>query len=71
MAAMFGAMAWHARRRVAADTERARVSEENARLLAAQRRFLQDASHQLRTPITIALGHAELLAGELAGQEQT
>lgn len=70
MAAMFGAMAWHTRRRVAADTERARVSEENARLLAAQRRFLQDASHQLRTPITIALGHAELLAGELAGQEK-
>jgi signal transduction histidine kinase len=70
MAAMFGAMAWHARRRVAADSERARVGEENARLLAAQRRFLQDASHQLRTPITIALGHAELLAGELAGQEK-
>ena len=70
LAAMFWAMVWHARRRLAADTERARVSEQNARLLAAQRRFLQDASHQLRTPITIALGHAELLAGELAGQEK-
>ncbi len=70
MAAMFWAMVWHARRRLAADTERARVSDENARLLATQRRFLQDASHQLRTPITIALGHAELLARELTGQEQ-
>jgi signal transduction histidine kinase len=69
MAVMFWAMAWHARRRLAADTERARVSEENGRLLATQRRFLQDASHQLRTPITIALGHAELLARELAGQK--
>jgi signal transduction histidine kinase len=67
MAAMFWAMVWHARRRLAAEEERARVSVENARLLATQRRFLQDASHQLRTPITIALGHAELLAGELAG----
>jgi signal transduction histidine kinase len=67
MAAMFWLMVWHAQRRLAADSERARVSGENARLLATQRRFLQDSSHQLRTPITIALGHAELLAGELDG----
>ncbi len=65
MAAMFWIMVWHARRRLDADQERDRVSDENARLLATQRRFLQDASHQLRTPITIALGHAELLAREL------
>jgi signal transduction histidine kinase len=70
MAAMFWLMVWHAQRRLAADTERDLVSDENARLLATQRRFLQDASHQLRTPITIALGHAELLAGELAGQPE-
>ena len=69
MAAMFGVMMWHAHRTFAADTERARVSEENARLLAAQRRFLQEASHQLRTPITIALGHAELLARDLADRQ--
>ncbi len=66
----FGLLMRQAHRRQAADTERARVSEENARLLAAQRRFLQDASHQLRTPITIALGHAELLAHELTGQPE-
>jgi len=70
MAAMFWLMVWHAQRRLAADTERDLVSEENARLLATQRRFLQDASHQLRTPITIALGHAELLAGDLAGSPE-
>jgi signal transduction histidine kinase len=66
MAAMFWVMVWHARRRLVADHERDVVSDENARLLTTQRRFLQDASHQLRTPITIALGHAELLARELA-----
>ena len=70
MAAMFGAMVWHARRKIAAEQESHRVGEENARLLVAQRRFLQDASHQLRTPITIALGHAELLAGSLADPQE-
>jgi signal transduction histidine kinase len=70
MAAMFWMMVWHAQRRLAADNERDLVSEENARLLTTQRRFLQDASHQLRTPITIALGHAELLAGDLAGRPE-
>ncbi len=68
MAIMFWLMVWHAQRRLDADHERDLVSDENARLLATQRRFLQDASHQLRTPITIALGHAELLAQELTGQ---
>jgi signal transduction histidine kinase len=70
MAAMFLAMAWHARRKLAAEHESRLVGEENARLLATQRRFLQDASHQLRTPITIALGHAELLARGLTGRQE-
>ena len=70
MAAMFVAMVWHARRKLAAENESRLVSEENARLLATQRRFLQDASHQLRTPITIALGHAELLASDLSGRQE-
>jgi signal transduction histidine kinase len=71
MAAMFWLMVWHARRRLVADHERVLVSDENARLLSTQRRFLQDASHQLRTPITIALGHAELLARELADRGES
>src|SRR4029079_5739921 len=71
MAAMFVAMVWHARRKLTAEQESRRFGEENARLLATQRRFLQDASHQLTPPITIALGHAELLADGLTGYQET
>jgi signal transduction histidine kinase len=61
LAAMFVVMAWHARRRAAAMEEIRRVSEHNLILLGRQRQFLQDVSHELGTPITIALGHAELI----------
>jgi signal transduction histidine kinase len=61
MAAMFLAMVWHAQRRLSAVEEAERVSMANVRLLERQRRFVQDASHELRTPITVALGHAELI----------
>jgi signal transduction histidine kinase len=70
LALMFLAMAWHARRKLAAERSHHLISEHNARLLADQRRFLQDAAHQLRTPITIALGHAELLGTAVDGQQQ-
>jgi two-component system OmpR family sensor kinase len=69
MAAMFWVMMWHGRRRQAANEKSARASEENERLLTMQQRFLQDASHQLRTPITIALGHSELLARHLVDNQ--
>jgi signal transduction histidine kinase len=65
MAAMFVAMVWHARRRHAAIEDARRMAETEHRLLERQRRFVRDASHELRTPITIALGHAELLRASL------
>jgi signal transduction histidine kinase len=61
LAMMFVVMVWHSRRRLTAMEEMKRVSEHNLLLLDQQRQFLQDASHQLGTPITIALGHAELI----------
>ena len=67
MAAMFAAMVWHARRRLAAMRQIELVSDSNRRLIDRQREFIQDASHELRTPITVALGHAELMQNSAAG----
>ena len=70
MAAVFITTVWHSQRKLAAERFVRLISEHNVRLLTDQRRFLQDAAHQLRTPITIALGHAELLASDLTSQQQ-
>jgi signal transduction histidine kinase len=61
LALLFVVMVWHSRRRLAAMDEMKRVSDHNVILLEQQRQFLQDASHELGTPIAIALGHAELI----------
>jgi signal transduction histidine kinase len=66
MAAVFWATVYHVRRKLAAENKYHVISEANARMLCDQRQFVQDAAHQLRTPITIALGHAELLSDSLA-----
>jgi two-component system, OmpR family, sensor kinase len=60
MSAMFLAMVWHANRRHTA----LRIAREEAArrqaMLVQQEQFLHDASHELRTPVTIARGHLEL-----------
>jgi signal transduction histidine kinase len=53
LAGIFIAMAWHASRRQTALAELRHTTQE--------RDFIRDASHQLRTPITVARGHAELI----------
>src|SRR5881227_2356366 len=62
LGAMFVAMVWHARRRQAALEELRRVTER-------ERDFVRDASHELRTPITIARGHAELIRAGAEGDQ--
>jgi len=38
---------------------------------ASQRRFIDDAGHELRTPITIVRGHLELIEDDPSAREQT
>ena len=61
MAAMFLAMVWHAQRRAAAMEEVRRLAESERRLREREHDFVRDASHELRTPITVARGYAELV----------
>jgi len=59
------AMMWHARRRAAAQRQVEDMAEERHRSLEREREFLRDASHAIRTPVTIARGHVELLQAGL------
>jgi signal transduction histidine kinase len=61
MIVMVFAISRHTSRRAAAMAALDEVSRRNKRLLERQRAFVQNASHELRTPITVALAHAELL----------
>lgn len=61
MPALVGAMVWHARRRAAAQWEVQRMADERTQLVERLRDFFRDASHAIRTPVTIARGHIELL----------
>jgi len=69
MSAMFLAMVWHARRRQSAMRQVEALADVRASLLERQERFLHDASHELRTPVTIARGHLELLSRETDAPE--
>jgi len=64
MGSIFAAMVWQAQRRRVALRDVETVAETRAVLLERERRFLHDASHELRTPVTIARGHLELLRRE-------
>jgi signal transduction histidine kinase len=61
LATLFVGMAWNVSRRVDALRTAEARSEETQSLLERQERFIHDASHELRTPVTIARGHLELL----------
>lgn len=61
MGIIFLVMMWHVRYRQRAAEELAQTAETRRRLLATQRTLFRSVSHALRTPVTVARGHAELL----------
>lgn len=61
MAVLFLVMVWHVRRRVAATREARRLADSEHEMREVQRRFVRFASHELRTPVTVARGYTELI----------
>jgi signal transduction histidine kinase len=71
MPLLFLAMVWHARRRVAAQQEVELMAEERSAVFEREREFFREASHAMRTPVTIAVGHLELLEPVVAGTAES
>lgn len=67
MPALLLAMVWHARRRASAEMASRAMADELQVVLERERAFLSDTSHAIRTPVTIARGHVDLLVPELDG----
>lgn len=70
LAGMFLVIVWHSRRRVEAQRFAAQCTQQCRALRARQERFVHDASHELRTPVTIARGHLELLRRRSGGASE-
>lgn len=63
-------MAWHAWRGSQARRRLAELAALESERVEQQREFLRDSSHAIRTPVTIARGHVELLRMGVHEQEQ-
>jgi signal transduction histidine kinase len=61
MAAIFGVMVWHVHRRQLLVREVQRIGDLERRRYEMQQLFIRLASHELRTPITVARGYTELV----------
>lgn len=62
MPLIVGIGAWHAWRRSVAQRRVQELAALESSRLDRQREFLRDTSHAIRTPVTIARGHVELMA---------
>jgi two-component system, OmpR family, sensor kinase len=69
MALLFLVMVWHVRRRVAATREARRYADSEHEMREVQKRFVRFASHELRTPVTVGRGFAELIRDAQPGSQ--
>jgi two-component system, OmpR family, sensor kinase len=69
MAVLFLVMVWHVRRRVAATREARRHADSEHEMREMQKRFVRFASHELRTPVTVGRGFAELIRDAQPGSQ--
>src|SRR5215831_14144592 len=69
MAVLFLVMVWHVRRRLAATREARRYADSEHEMREMQRRFVRFASHELRTPVTVGRGFAELIRDAQPGSQ--
>src|SRR6516162_1191891 len=69
MALLFLVMVWHVRRRAAAIREARRYADSEHEMREMQRRFVRFASHELRTPVTVGRGFAELIRDAQPGSQ--
>ncbi|MEN3305199.1 MAG: two-component system, OmpR family, sensor kinase [Micromonosporaceae bacterium] len=69
MSAIFAVMVWHVNRRQLLIREVQRVHELDGRRSERQQLFVRLASHELRTPITVARGYTELVRAAHSDEE--
>jgi len=69
MAVLFLVMVWHVRRRAAAIREAQRYADSEHEMREVQKRFVRFASHELRTPVTVGRGFAELIRDAQPGTQ--
>jgi len=69
MAMLFLVMVWHVRRRVAATREARQHADSEHEMREMQKRFVRFASHELRTPVTVGRGFAELIRDAQPGSQ--
>ncbi|HEX3003249.1 MAG TPA: HAMP domain-containing sensor histidine kinase [Angustibacter sp.] len=69
MAAVFLTMVWHVRRRAEALAQTEGLIESERRAHEVKELFVRNCSHEMRTPITVARGFAEMVRSALPSQQ--